>query len=143
VTLPSDSVDWEVELVVVIGERAETCRRKRHGSMSRASPRARTVRARCPARRPGPAILPRQVLPRFQPIGPTIVTPDEFVDPDDLALTCSVDGEVLQAGRTKDLIFSVPALISYLSSILPLLPGDIIFTGTPAASAWAVTRSGI
>jgi 2,4-diketo-3-deoxy-L-fuconate hydrolase len=70
--------------------------------------------------------------PGFSPIGPSIVTVDELANPDDLALSCAVDGETLQDGRTNDLIFSVPALVSYLSSILPLLPGDIIFTGTPS-----------
>ena len=53
-------------------------------------------------------------------------------DPDDLALGCSVDGETVQDARTSDLIFGVPRLIAELSAVLPLLPGDVIFTGTPA-----------
>jgi 2-keto-4-pentenoate hydratase/2-oxohepta-3-ene-1,7-dioic acid hydratase in catechol pathway len=65
-------------------------------------------------------------------MGPWLVTPDEFADPDDLGLGCSINGEVVQDGRTSDLIFSVPRLIAELSAVLPLLPGDVIFTGTPA-----------
>jgi 2-keto-4-pentenoate hydratase/2-oxohepta-3-ene-1,7-dioic acid hydratase in catechol pathway len=71
-------------------------------------------------------------FPGFTPMGPWLVTPDEFADPDDLELGCSINGEEVQKGRTGDLIFSVPVLISKLSAVLPLLPGDVIFTGTPA-----------
>jgi 2-keto-4-pentenoate hydratase/2-oxohepta-3-ene-1,7-dioic acid hydratase in catechol pathway len=60
------------------------------------------------------------------------VTPDDVPDPDDLALGCSVDGEVVQDARTSDLIFGVPQLVAELSAVLPLLPGDVVFTGTPA-----------
>jgi 2-keto-4-pentenoate hydratase/2-oxohepta-3-ene-1,7-dioic acid hydratase in catechol pathway len=61
-----------------------------------------------------------------------VATVDEFPDPDDIGLGCSVNGEVVQEARTSDLIFSVPTLIEHLSSILPLLPGDLVFTGTPS-----------
>jgi 2,4-diketo-3-deoxy-L-fuconate hydrolase len=57
---------------------------------------------------------------------------DELCDPDDLELHCAIDGEIVQHGRTRDLIFTVPALVSGLCQITSLLPGDIIFTGTPA-----------
>ena len=65
-------------------------------------------------------------------MGPWVVTPDEVANPDDLALGCSVDGETVQDARTSDLIFCVPRLVAELSAVLPLLPGDVIFTGTPA-----------
>jgi 2-keto-4-pentenoate hydratase/2-oxohepta-3-ene-1,7-dioic acid hydratase in catechol pathway len=68
----------------------------------------------------------------YGPMGPWLVTLDEVRDPDDLALGCSVDGETVQDARTSDLIFGVPRLIAELSAVLPLLPGDVIFTGTPA-----------
>lgn len=67
----------------------------------------------------------------YGPIGPWVVTPDEVSNPDDLALGCSVAGETLQGARTSDLVFDVPNLIAELSAVLPLLPGDVIFTGTP------------
>lgn len=65
-------------------------------------------------------------------MGPWIVTPDDLPDPDDLALGCSVDGEIVQDARTSDLVFSVPRLVAELSAVLPLLAGDVLFTGTPA-----------
>ena len=71
-------------------------------------------------------------FPGFAPIGPWLVTPDEFENPDDLELRCAINGDEVQKGRTRDLVFSVPALIAGLSAVLPLLPGDVIFTGTPA-----------
>jgi 2-keto-4-pentenoate hydratase/2-oxohepta-3-ene-1,7-dioic acid hydratase in catechol pathway len=54
------------------------------------------------------------------------------VDPDDLELGCALDGKTMQQARTSDLIFPVPDLIARLSAVCPLLPGDLIFTGTPA-----------
>jgi 2,4-diketo-3-deoxy-L-fuconate hydrolase len=71
-------------------------------------------------------------FPAFGPIGPWLVTTDELTDPDDLELGCAVNGESVQRGRTRDLIFGVPELIEMLSRSTPLLPGDVLFTGTPA-----------
>jgi 2-keto-4-pentenoate hydratase/2-oxohepta-3-ene-1,7-dioic acid hydratase in catechol pathway len=71
-------------------------------------------------------------FPTFCPMGPSIVTADEIADPHALKLSLSIDGEVLQSSTTSDLIFKIPALIEYLSSITPLLPGDIVSTGTPS-----------
>ncbi|SEG55262.1 2-keto-4-pentenoate hydratase/2-oxohepta-3-ene-1,7-dioic acid hydratase (catechol pathway) [Bryocella elongata] len=70
-------------------------------------------------------------FPTFCPLGPAIVTADEVGDPHTLDISLAIDGEVLQSANTRDLIFKVPALIEYLSSICPLEPGDIISTGTP------------
>jgi 2-keto-4-pentenoate hydratase/2-oxohepta-3-ene-1,7-dioic acid hydratase in catechol pathway len=71
-------------------------------------------------------------FPTFCPMGPAIVTADEIADPHKLAIGLSIDGEVLQNSNTDQLVFGVPALIEYLSSIAPLLPGDIVSTGTPS-----------
>jgi 2-keto-4-pentenoate hydratase/2-oxohepta-3-ene-1,7-dioic acid hydratase in catechol pathway len=68
----------------------------------------------------------------FAPIGPAIVGKDEITDPHVLDIKLSIDGEVLQHSNTKELIFKVPDLIAYLSSIVTLEPGDLISTGTPA-----------
>jgi 2-keto-4-pentenoate hydratase/2-oxohepta-3-ene-1,7-dioic acid hydratase in catechol pathway len=65
----------------------------------------------------------------FCPIGPWIET---SFDPSDVAVRCEVDGEVRQDGRTRDLVFDVATLISYVSHVMTLLPGDVILTGTPA-----------
>lgn len=67
----------------------------------------------------------------YGPIGPVVVSTDSFADPDDLLITCDVNSERRQKDRTSNLIFDVPTLIGYLSSILTLSPGDLIFTGTP------------
>jgi 2-keto-4-pentenoate hydratase/2-oxohepta-3-ene-1,7-dioic acid hydratase in catechol pathway len=71
-------------------------------------------------------------FPTFCPMGPAIVTADEIADPHNLAIGLSINGEVLQNSRTDQLVFGIPALIEYLSSITPLLPGDIVSTGTPS-----------
>jgi 2-keto-4-pentenoate hydratase/2-oxohepta-3-ene-1,7-dioic acid hydratase in catechol pathway len=68
----------------------------------------------------------------FCPIGPAIVTTDELKDPHALDIQLSINGEKLQHSNTRELIFKLPELIAYLSSIVPLEPGDIISTGTPA-----------
>ena len=74
--------------------------------------------------------------PGFSPMGPALVSVDELraagLDPDDLELGCLVNGESVQKGRTGAMIFSVPDLVAELSAIVTLLPGDVVFTGTPA-----------
>jgi 2,4-diketo-3-deoxy-L-fuconate hydrolase len=67
----------------------------------------------------------------FGPLGPVVVSTDQLVERDALHLTCEINGETRQDGTTADLIFDVPTLISYLSSITTLTTGDLIFTGTP------------
>ena len=74
----------------------------------------------------------RKSFDTFTPIGPWVTTQDEVPDPADLALECSVNGTVRQRVSTNDLIFDVPQLIAYASSIMTLEPGDVIATGTPA-----------
>jgi 2-keto-4-pentenoate hydratase/2-oxohepta-3-ene-1,7-dioic acid hydratase in catechol pathway len=68
----------------------------------------------------------------YGPIGPVVVSTDAFTDPGDLLITCDVNGERRQEDRTSNLLFDVPTLIGYLSGILTLRSGDLIFTGTPA-----------
>ncbi|WP_326565792.1 fumarylacetoacetate hydrolase family protein [Amycolatopsis rhabdoformis] len=133
VRLPSGSVDWEVELVVVIGKRAENVAKEQGWDHVAGLTVGQDLSERdVQLDGPVPQFSLGKSYPGFSPLGPAIVTPDEFADRDNLALSCAVGDEVLQDGRTGDLIFSVPALVSYLSSVLPLLPGDVIFTGTPA-----------
>ncbi len=68
----------------------------------------------------------------YAPIGPVLATIDELADRDDLAISCVIDGETVQSGRTSDLIFPVAELIAWISRICTLEPGDLIFTGTPS-----------
>jgi 2-keto-4-pentenoate hydratase/2-oxohepta-3-ene-1,7-dioic acid hydratase in catechol pathway len=70
-------------------------------------------------------------FPTFTPMGPVVVSRDEIADPHTLDIRLTLDGEVMQSANTRDLIFRVPALIAYISSILPLEAGDVISTGTP------------
>ena len=76
----------------------------------------------------------------YGPIGPVVVSTESFADPGDLRISCDVNGERRQEGRTSNLIFDIPALVSYLSSILTLSPGDLIFTGTPEGVGAASLR---
>ncbi|MEU3513353.1 fumarylacetoacetate hydrolase family protein [Streptomyces longwoodensis] len=134
VKLPADGhTDWEVELVAVIGRRARGVAESDAWSHVAGLAAGQDISERVSQLAgPVPQFSLGKSLPGFTPIGPWLVTPDEFDDPDDLELRCAINGEQVQKGRTRDLILSVPALIARLSAVLPLLPGDVIFTGTPA-----------
>jgi 2-keto-4-pentenoate hydratase/2-oxohepta-3-ene-1,7-dioic acid hydratase in catechol pathway len=132
VRLPSDGVDWEVELVVVIGRRAWQVAEADAWSYVAGLTVGQDLSERSvQLAGPVPQFALGKSYPGFGPIGPAIVTPDELADPDDLSLICAVDEELLQKGRTSDMVFSVSELIARLSAVVPLLPGDLIFTGTP------------
>lgn len=127
----SDFVDFEVELVVVIGK---TCR---HVPASRAH---EVILGYCVGndvsvrdwQRATPTMIMGKGFDTHAPIGPYLVTPDELGNLDDLRLRCFVNGEKMQDGALKDLIFKVPQMIEHLSTAFTLLPGDLLFTGTPA-----------
>jgi len=74
----------------------------------------------------------RKSFDTFTPMGPVLVTADEFGDPGDVELRCWVSGDLRQKASTRDLIWGVPRLVSYASSVTTLYPGDVITTGTPA-----------
>ena len=133
IVLSGEMVDWEVELVVVIGRRAD-----RVAEADGVGPRRR------PLRRPGRVrphgavrgrrpVLAGQVVPDAtgRP-GPGWSPPTSWPTPTTSAIGCSIDGEVVQEDRTSGLVFPVPRLVAELSAVVPLLPGDLIFTGTPA-----------
>jgi len=132
VTLPSAMVDWEVELVVVIGERAYRVDEARAWQYVAGLTVGQDLSERVVQWGAGGQFSLGKSFPGFGPMGPCLVTPDALANPDDLALGCSVNGEPMQESRTSDMVFSVSRLISELSAVLPLLPGDVIFTGTPA-----------
>jgi 2-keto-4-pentenoate hydratase/2-oxohepta-3-ene-1,7-dioic acid hydratase in catechol pathway len=133
VALPQGNIDWEVELVAVIGKRAFHVREDDAWSHVAGLTVGQDISERV-LQMVGsiPQFSLAKSFPGFTPLGPWLVTPDELDNPDDLELTCAIDGEQVQKGRTSEQIFSVPALIAKLSAVLPLLPGDVIFTGTPA-----------
>ncbi len=133
VLLPSATVDWEVELVVAIGSVAErVAEEDAWGHVAGLTVGQDLSERRIQLAGPAPQFSLGKSFPGFGPIGPVLVTPDEFEDPDDLALGCSVNGETMQRARTSLMVFSVPRLIAWISAICPLLPGDLVFTGTPA-----------
>jgi 2-keto-4-pentenoate hydratase/2-oxohepta-3-ene-1,7-dioic acid hydratase in catechol pathway len=137
VRLPSGQVDWEVELVVVIGRRAEQVAEEDAWSYVAGVTVGQDLSERSvQLAGPVPQFSLGKSFPGFGPFGPAIVTPDELADPDDLELACFLDHEVLQKGRTRDMVFSVPELVARLSAVCPLLPGDLIFTGTPSGIGW-------
>ncbi|MET3175848.1 UNVERIFIED_ORG: 2-keto-4-pentenoate hydratase/2-oxohepta-3-ene-1,7-dioic acid hydratase in catechol pathway [Arthrobacter sp. UYCu721] len=127
------NTDWEVELVAIIGKEAKNVPAARAWEHVAGLSVGQDISERVSQLRgPAPQFGLGKSFPGFGPIGPWLVTPDEFGNPDDLELSCSIDGEEVQKARTSELIFSVPALIEGLSHTVTLLPGDIIFTGTPA-----------
>ncbi|MGW7529027.1 fumarylacetoacetate hydrolase family protein [Streptomyces sp. NPDC054783] len=133
VALPSPVVDWEVELVAVIGRRTERVHAEDAWSHVAGLTVGQDLSERHVQLR-GPALQFSlgKSFPGFGPLGPVLVTPDEVEDPDDLGIGCAVDGQTMQHSRTSRMIFPVPELIARLSAVCPLLPGDLIFTGTPA-----------
>ena len=127
-----DMVDWEVELVLVIGVRADHVTEADAWGHVAGVTIGQDISDRALQFAAGAQFSLGKSRRGYGPIGPWLVTPDEFADPDDLELGCSVNDEVVQQDRTSGLVFAVPRLIADLSSVLPLLPGDVIFTGTPA-----------
>ncbi len=132
IELVGTAVDWEVELVVVIGARAERVAEADGWAHVAGLTVGQDISDRTLQFAAGAQFSLGKSRVGYGPMGPWLVTVDEVPDPDDLALGCSVDGETVQDARTNDLVFSVPQLIAELSAVLPLLPGDVIFTGTPA-----------
>jgi 2-keto-4-pentenoate hydratase/2-oxohepta-3-ene-1,7-dioic acid hydratase in catechol pathway len=132
VPLTGDRVDWEVEQVVVIGREAFAVSQQAAWDVVAGMTAGQDISDRRLqfASKPPQFSLGKSAR-GFGPTGPALVSLDEWSDPDDIALRCWVDGELMQASRTSNLIFSVPRLIEYISSYCVLCPGDLIFTGTP------------
>jgi 2-keto-4-pentenoate hydratase/2-oxohepta-3-ene-1,7-dioic acid hydratase in catechol pathway len=137
VEIVGESVDWEVELVAVIGTRADRVPESKAWAYVAGLTVGQDISDRHLQFAAGAQFSLGKSRRGYGPMGPWVVTLEEFSDPDDLALGCSVDGETMQDARSSDLIFGIPRLISELSAVLPLLPGDVIFTGTPAGVGFA------
>jgi 2-keto-4-pentenoate hydratase/2-oxohepta-3-ene-1,7-dioic acid hydratase in catechol pathway len=127
-----DRIDWEAELVVVIGKRADHVPEPRALEFVAGFCCGQDISDRKLqfATQP-PQFSLGKSRATFGPNGPAIVTLDELAKPLDLAITCDLDAERMQTSRTDQLIFGVPELVAYLSRHCELLPGDLIFTGTP------------
>jgi len=133
VELWSPFVDWEVELVVVIGRggrRIPAARALEHVAGYTAGQDVSDRKLQFSDR--PPQFCLGKSIDTYGPIGPAVVSLDGFRDPDDVRLTCEVGAERMQDGRTSDMIFPVAELIAYLSARCTLAAGDLVFTGTPA-----------
>ena len=133
VSLPEGSVDWEVELVAVIGRRCDFVSAADAWDHVAGLTVGQDLSERVlQMAGPAPQFALGKSFRGFAPLGPELVTLDEIPDRDDLEIGCSLEaGDVLQRGRTSDMVFSIPQLVAHLSVVCPLLPGDLIFTGTP------------
>jgi 2-keto-4-pentenoate hydratase/2-oxohepta-3-ene-1,7-dioic acid hydratase in catechol pathway len=127
----STATDYEVELSIVIGKRALylTSESEARSHILGYSISQDVSERHWQIERAGQWVKGKS-FPTFNPMGPVIVTGDEF-NPDDVRLYCSVDGEKRQDSRTSDLIFGIDHIVWYLSQFMELFPGDIINTGTP------------
>jgi len=131
VPLSSELVDYEVEIVVVMGRTASRVSEADAWDYVAGLTVGQDYSDRGVQFAAGSQFSLGKSFYGFGPTGPWLVTPDEFANPDDLELSCTLNGQEMQRARSSSLIFSIPNLIAQLSAITPLWPGDIIFTGTP------------
>ena len=132
-TLPkvSEKSDWEVELGVVIGKRAQNVSVEEALSYVAGYCVINDVSERAYQIERGGQWTKGKSAPGFGPVGPYLVTADEVPDPQALGLRLSLNGEMVQDNFTSDMIFSVAEIISHMSEFMALVPGDVIATGTP------------
>ncbi|MET0179134.1 MAG: fumarylacetoacetate hydrolase family protein, partial [Novosphingobium sp.] len=133
VMLPKDAThgDWEVELGVVIGKLCRYVEEDAALDHVAGYVLANDVSERFNQKQRGTQWSKGKGHDTFCPIGPWLVTPDEVGDPQDLAMSLDVNGQRMQTGNTKTMIFPVREIIAYLSRYVTLFPGDLIITGTP------------
>lgn len=133
VVLPAGGdTDWEIELVAVMGRVASNVPEEEAWDHVAGLTVGQDLSERVSQLQgPAPQFGLGKSYAGFAPTGPWLVTLDELDDPDDVALRGELDGEVVQHGRTSDLIVPVPRLIAELSKVITLYPGDLLFTGTP------------
>ncbi|NBS12927.1 MAG: FAA hydrolase family protein [Gammaproteobacteria bacterium] len=127
----SEKTDWEVELGVVIGQRAKYVSEEEALDAVFGYCVVNDISERAFQLERSGQWTKGKSHDSFAPIGPWLVTKDEVPAPQDLALELSVNGKTLQHGRTNTMVFGVAQLVSYLSHMMTLQPGDIISTGTP------------
>lgn len=134
IPLSGPTVDWEVELVVVLGRRAERIEPGEAWSHVAGLSVGQDVSDRTLQFAAAGQFSLGKSYRGYGPIGPWLVTPDEFADLEGIGLRCRVNGMTVQDGSTADMVFGVADLLARISAICPLLPGDVVFTGTPAGT---------
>ncbi|HKI16555.1 MAG TPA: fumarylacetoacetate hydrolase family protein [Isosphaeraceae bacterium] len=128
----SQEVDYEAELVVVIGRGGRHIPRERAFEHVGGYAAGHDVSARdWQLNKPGKQWMAGKTFDTFAPVGPELVTPDEVPDPHKLGIRLRLNGQTMQESSTSQLIFGVDELIAYISQVFTLEPGDLIFTGTP------------
>ena len=132
ITRSGETVDWEAEVVVVIGKSARKVSDADAWSHVAGLSVGQDISERNVQFLAGGQFSLGKSYEGFGPIGPWLVTLDEVKDPDDLRITCKINGEVTQNESSKDMVFNVSQLINQISAVTTLWPGDIIFTGSPA-----------
>ncbi len=134
----SQEVDYEAELVVVIGAAGRHIRPAQVRSHIAGYCCGNDVSARdWQLRKAGGQWLLGKSFDTFAPFGPALVTADEIADPNRLAIRLRLNGRVMQESNTSQFIFPVERLVSYVSDVCTLAPGDLIFTGTPSGVGFA------
>jgi 2,4-didehydro-3-deoxy-L-rhamnonate hydrolase len=133
VMLPKGSIksDWEVELGIVIGTKAQYVSQKDALSFVAGYTLVNDISEREYQLERGPQWDKGKGCDTFGPIGPWLVTKDEVANVQKLAMWLDVNGQRMQTGNTKTMVFSAAKIVSYLSQFMTLLPGDVITTGTP------------
>jgi 2-keto-4-pentenoate hydratase/2-oxohepta-3-ene-1,7-dioic acid hydratase in catechol pathway len=135
VVLPpvSSEVDYEAELVIVIGKRGRRLSEQAAAEHIAGYTAGHDVSARdWQLKKDGKQWLAGKTFDTFAPTGPVLVTKDEIPDPHALDISLRLNGETMQQSNTRQMIFTAPRVVSYLSQIVTLEPGDLIFTGTPS-----------
>lgn len=134
VIIPKGSLktDWEVELGVVIGQKASYVKEENAMNHVAGYVLHNDYSERAFQLEKGGQWVKGKSADTFAPIGPYLVTPDEIGDPHNLDLWLTLNGKMMQHSNTSDLVFNIPYLIHYISQYMSLLPGDIISTGTPS-----------
>ncbi len=128
----TSELDYEAELVVVIGKSCKDASRERAIDFVAGYTCGNDVSARdWQLKKGGTQWCRGKSFDTFAPVGPCLVTPDEITDPNALRIQTRINGRILQDGNTADMIRDVPTLIAFLSQSTTLLPGTLIFTGTP------------
>jgi 2-keto-4-pentenoate hydratase/2-oxohepta-3-ene-1,7-dioic acid hydratase in catechol pathway len=134
-----DEVDFEAEVAIVIGRRASSVRAADAWSHVAGVTACNDLSARDVQFRTKNFGLAKS-FDTFAPLGGSLVTVDEYDDPDDIGVRCDVDGERRQDDRTSNLLFPIPEIVEYLSRYTTLEPGDVVSTGSPAGAGIADGR---
>jgi 2-keto-4-pentenoate hydratase/2-oxohepta-3-ene-1,7-dioic acid hydratase in catechol pathway len=134
----SREVDFEAELVIVVGRRGRNIKPQEAMSFVAGYTIGHDVSARdWQLKKEGKQWMIGKTFDTFAPVGPVMVTPDELTDPHHLSIRLRLNGQMMQDSNTSLMIFDVPSILAYISQVFTLETGDLIFTGTPPGVGFA------